>query len=251
MKHNAIIGSGSGKLGNIVGYVRGGIQMERVYQPIVANPNTMRQQVSRKKMQMASVLAKNLAQSIRMGFGGLANSRVSPRNLFVKGAIPTDSGCIDGATLADLEINYEKVTLTDGMQGNCPISFGELDMDTPLTVTAVIESVDKSYNSNHTAAGAEQSVAIVIVVLNKTLGASVMHTGILYNKETGTWNSAYDDGDNVAIRVPGTWQGSYVEVYAFTKLLPDALNGVDVSTFPYRIPGPSTFTAYLGTGRVA
>ena len=250
MKHNAIIGSGSGKFGNMVAYVRGGVQMARVYQPVVANPRTLRQLVSRGKMVEASILSRGLALGIRFGFGADANSRVSARNLFTREAIAGANPSVQGETPQNINVDYEKVLISDGRQGSFPLELGELDFATPLTVTVPIDGVDKSFSTNHLSDGTEQSVALAICVFSRTHGTSFLWTGVLYDKATAAWSTALDEGQVVAIRLPGAWQGDYVEVYAFTKLLPDALNGVPVSQFPYRIPGPSTQTFYCGTGRV-
>lgn len=251
MKHNAFIGSGSGKVGNLVAYVRGGVQLTRVYQPIVANPDTTRQQVSRAKLKLSSELGRGLAGILRVGFGEKSNSLVSPRNLFSAATIPVDKGVIVGTTPQTVAVQYEALQLSDGTQPGYLYGPGEADFTTPLQVSIPLDILYDDYNSNHTSDGEERSVALYVVAYNKSKGLSTYMSAIVYDKSTGKWNSAYAEGQNAVLTVPEAWQGDYVEVYMFSKLLPDALNGVPVATEPYRIPGPSTVTMYCGNGRIA
>lgn len=248
MKNNFIIGRTSGKLGDLVGYVRGGKQFARVYVPHIANPNTERQQVSRKKMAVVSDLGRALGRALAIGFGADANSRVSPRNIFSRETIPADKGIITGGTPATVTVDYEKLQVSNGKIPVSGVAYGETDYSVPLKVTVPLDDVYQSYDLNHTSTGELQSVAVFVVVYNKTLGLSTMASKILYDKTTNTWLT---DSDNVEVSVEGNWQGSFVEVFAFCKQLPDALNGVPVATMPYRIPGNCTPTSYLGNGRIA
>lgn len=248
MKNNFIIGRTSGKLGDLVGYVRGGKQFARVYVPHITNPNTERQQVSRKKMAVVSDFGRAMSRVLAVGYGADANSRVSPRNIFSRETIPASKGIVTGSTPATVEIDYTKVQLSNGKIPVGGVSYGEVDFSTPLQVIVPLAAVYQSYDLNHTSGGELQSVAIFVVVYNKTLDIATMDSKILYNKATNTWMSS---GDNIPVTLGDDWQGSFVEVYAFCKQLPDALNGVALDTMPYRIPGNCTPTYYIGTGRIA
>lgn len=248
MKNNFIIGRTSGKLGDLVGYVRGGKQFARVYVPHIANPNTERQQVSRKKMAVVSDLGRGLGRVLAVGYGADANSRVSPRNIFSRETIPAGKGIIKGSTPATVEVDYEKVQVSNGKIPVQGVAYGDVDVTTPLKVIVPFDAVYQTYDLNHTSGGELQSVAVFVVVYSKTLGVSAMASKILYDKTTNTWLDANSD---IQVVLPGEWQGSFVEVYAFCKQLPDALNGVPVETMPYRIPGNCTPTVYLGNGRIA
>lgn len=248
MKNNFIIGRTSGKLGDLVGYVRGGKQFARVYVPHISNPNTERQQVSRKKMAVVSDFGRALSRVLAVGYGADANSRVSPRNIFSRETIPAGKGIIKGTTPATVAIDYEKVQVSNGKIPVNGVAYGEVDYSTPLKVIVPFDGVYQSYDLNHTSGGELQSVAVFAVVYNKTLGVSTMASRILYNKETNVW---LNDTEEIQVAVGDDWQGSFVEVYAFCKQLPDALNGVALDTMPYRIPGNCTPTSYLGSGRIA
>lgn len=248
MKHNVIIGSGSGKLGNLVGYVRGGKQMTRVYQPIVANPNTARQQLSRAKMRRCSVISRGLTRVLNFSLGAYADSRVSPRNIFSKISIPVSAGVFTGVDAAHLNVNWEEVQLTKGILGEHPISFGECSFSTPYRVVFDIESISQDWNVNHTPEGDERQVVCAIVVYNTSKDMAYMDFQVIYNKTTHQWDTSLTE---MKIDLPHNWQGDYVECYSFCKQIPDALNGFPMGNLPYRIPGECTKTAYCGTGTIA
>lgn len=248
MKNNFIIGRTSGKLGDLIAYVRGGKQFGRVYVPHISNPNTMRQQVSRKKLAVVSDFGRACSRALAAGFGADANSRVSPRNIFSRVTIPVDAEIVTGQTPESVAIDFEKVQLSNGKIPVQGVELGELDFTTPMQITVPLNDVYQSYDLNHTSAGELQSVAIFLVAYNKTMGVSALSSTILYDKPTNSWMTT---ADSLSLRVDGDWQGSYVEVYAFCKQLPDALNGVEVDAIPYRIPGNCTRTVYCGTGRIA
>lgn len=81
-KNVGLIGSLQGKLGNAVFYVSNGVQVSRVYQPVVANPNTSLQIAQRAKMALAGRLSKITPIVALAGLGG-DNKRIR-RGEFVK-----------------------------------------------------------------------------------------------------------------------------------------------------------------------
>lgn len=246
MKHNFVIGNTTGKLGNIVAYVRGGEQFARAYQPVVLNPRTPRQQMSREKLLMASQLSRSMSVPIRVGFGQEANGRVSARNIFTSKLIKSD--VLVGQTPATLEIMYEELQISDGKAGVYPFNMEESNFTTPLQVGFKIDSNFDPWEASHTSDGNSVDVALYLVVYNKSLGGCVFHTLFVKHKDSATW---LIPDTAITVDVPGNWQGSYCETFAFTKQLPEALNGIAPDTLPYRYPGNSSKTQYCGAGRIA
>lgn len=80
-----LIGSASGKVGNVVYAVTNGIQTARVYQPVVANPKTKGQTDQRAKMSLAGRLSAILPSMAIDGMPG-ANLR-EKRGAFIKSVI--------------------------------------------------------------------------------------------------------------------------------------------------------------------
>lgn len=242
MKHNIIFNSGTGKIGNMVGYVRGGIQMFRAYQPVVNNPKTARQTLSREKLAVASDLSRALGRALRIGFGNFASSRVSARNIFTKEIIPVGAGVIEGTSWDNVSVDYEKLPIS---KGNLPVgecSFGELDCTTPSRVKVSLEEATHAYGTNHVSTGDEVDVTLNIVILNTVKNETILNTVMYYTKATGTWHPLTE----IVTNVPQVWAGEQVQVYAFLKQHPDAINGIAGSTAPYRYPGEAGETYYVG-----
>lgn len=83
MKLNGVFGKGTGKVGNSVWAVSGGVQIVRPYNPNVSNPNTDAQVEQRAKLKLMSQIAASLAPAIAFKKKGL----VSARNQFISANI--------------------------------------------------------------------------------------------------------------------------------------------------------------------
>lgn len=92
-----LIGSLRGKLGNAVFYVTNGVQVSRVYQPIVANPNTPMQIAQRAKMTLAGRMSKITPIVALAGLEG-SNKRLR-RGSFVKEIIKATTYADNTASL--------------------------------------------------------------------------------------------------------------------------------------------------------
>lgn len=75
-----LVGAVSGKVGNFVGAVVGGVQTMRVYQPIVANPRTVGQVQQRGKVNLAGQLTSVITRVAIEGLPGNARQRRSTLN---------------------------------------------------------------------------------------------------------------------------------------------------------------------------
>lgn len=124
MKGNVLFYQGRRKVGNVVGYTRGGQQLFRAYQPIVDNPKTTKQMLQRAKIALLSSTGKAMASIVNFGFKGISDTLHSPRNIFAK----KNYGTITGQNPLALTIDYERMVVADGglynAQYNAP-SFSE------------------------------------------------------------------------------------------------------------------------------
>lgn len=75
MKLNGVFGKGTGKVGNSVWAVSGGVQIVRPYNPNVSNPNTDAQVAQRAKFKLMSQIAADLARYIAIPKKGLSSAR--------------------------------------------------------------------------------------------------------------------------------------------------------------------------------
>lgn len=128
MKLNGVFGKGTGKVGNSVWAVSGGVQIVRPYNPNVSNPNTDAQVKQRAKLKLMSQLAAVYASVIAIPKKGL----VSARNQFISKNIAMATYANEQASfpLADLQLTLgvnvlppvaaergNNTTLNVGLQG--------------------------------------------------------------------------------------------------------------------------------------
>lgn len=112
MKLYGLGGVGTGKLGNQVFAVKGGMQIVRQYQPVVANPNTAAQVETRAKMKLASQVAAVVSPAIAIAPEG----NKTKRNLFISRNYPNI-----GYEDTTASIALDKLQLTKGTLGFVPI----------------------------------------------------------------------------------------------------------------------------------
>lgn len=122
MKLNGVFGKGTGKVGNSVWAVSGGVQIVRPYNPNVSNPNTDAQIEQRAKLKLMSQIAATLAPAIAFKKQGL----VSARNQFI-------SANIGNCTFTDqkAEIDLALLTLT-GKNSPLPPIVASFDQNSAL-----------------------------------------------------------------------------------------------------------------------
>lgn len=95
-KNVGLIGSVSGKIGNVVYAVQNGIQTARVYQPIVSNPKSSLQQMQRAKGNLVGQLSAIVPKGVIVGLG--TNNR-SRRSKFLSLALKAaTAGYVAGST---------------------------------------------------------------------------------------------------------------------------------------------------------
>lgn len=244
-KFSSQFGIMTGKLGNFVLSSRKGEVIARAYNPIVENPRTARQQLSRAKLSLASVLARGLASAIRIGFGEDVKGLVSARNVFVKNTVPVSAQVITGTSPAALQVVYEKLQLSDGKFGGA--DYDEPDLENPMQVSVGITAPNLNPEVITDASGAPVVVTVNLVIYNKVHKTSIVHTEVMHDPS----NPSVQPVDSLKVTVPTNWQGTQVEMFAFYKQHPVAVNGIANTVAPQRYPGAAGATTYLGTGTIA
>lgn len=182
------------KLGNTVGYVRGGEQIWRAYNPVVANPKTTKQVLQRAKLALMSELGKQVVMAVQVGYKGVSDTLHSPRNLFAK----KNWSAITGNTPSALVVNYEALLMADG--GRIAGTFGNPDFSTTGYVVVPIEGYIPVEGY------CEATDGVRVVAYCPDMNLAVISDG----------NATLTDG-SVQLRVPTQWAGMRVHVYAFTE----------------------------------
>lgn len=104
-----LVGSASGKIGNIVYAVTNGIQTARVYQPIVSNPKSELQRQQRAKGNLAGRISSFVPKTAITGLG--ANNRIRRGEflrILLKGATVTKVGGVYTAKVANTDMVFSK-----------------------------------------------------------------------------------------------------------------------------------------------
>ena len=234
MRTIGLIGGQTGKLGNVVFYQRAGETLGRAYQPIVSNPDTARQQMARARFRLLSAYAKRFRPAIELGLAAAASKRQSARNLFMS----LNNEVLNGSTIESLSLDYESVQLSKG--GFYAVAFGTPDFTEPLTVVVPISSS-----------------TLFATELTEEVSGAIVLAGYCADMEeccvTGSVVSYQDSvPTSVKLVIPNQWQGMRVHVYGFCKAVPEShLAAIPTATEPWRYPGESSDSAYIGIGTIA
>lgn len=229
MKAAGIIGTGTGKLGASVWVVRAGSNLVRAYQPVVFNPRTARQELTRTRLGFCSAIAKSVSGVLAVGMP--TRGLRSPRNTFVKEIIPIDKGIIT-TQLGELICNYRKLILSKG--GMPKPSVSRLATNTEagsITVSMGLSYAEIVGENYHRKAG---QPGLVLVVVNPGLGESVMRQ--VTDVETLDQTIAYPMG----------WSGMEAQVFMFGKWVLESGTTIASATTPWRYPSDQSDTVYCG-----
>ena len=236
-KNVGLIGGVRGKVGNVVFSTRRGVQIARAYQPVVANPQTKRQTLSRAKLALATVTLKPFERFLRAGW-----QKYRPTYEFQRGiglSIPEDANIITGDSPANLEVQL--VSLGNVMSAaDLPLaSFSAVDFtnanEAKFSCTPVAEHfMDKSGNP----IGAGVVVAVYSADANIVVNAFVPLNSNL-------------SPVSVVVETPEILSGMTVYVYAFIKQIPEAVNGVPSNDLPWMYPADTSACQMVGSGVIS
>lgn len=226
-----LIGGLKGKVGNTVFATLRGETIARVYQPIVTNPNTFRQQVSRMRFETAGKLSRAMLDALRIGFNNVASGREYQQG--VKQIVTNGVVSINAAK--EQTINYPLLQLSYNEIGAFVVGAPDFETEGSVTFTYnVPEAVAFGDESSQSRFG------MVAVVYSPDFGYAIV-------KESATTLKVGD----IKVDVPADWSGVKVYVYAFVKRIIEAKNGVPDDQQPWRYPSKASQTMYVGTGDIA
>lgn len=229
-----VIGGLKGKVGNIVYQIRRGEQIARVYQPVVANPNTKRQELSRAKM----ALAGEVCRSMLLGLRAAHNLR-HPGYEYQQGVgnmVPVSKNIITGVTPSLLQVEYPELgkIFGGGVLPNANTSVPDFDNEGEITFNVTLSPND--YLDNN---GSAIDAGLVVVVYQPDTNES--HVEFIPITE---------QGQTVTVGYPAVWGGMKVHIYGFVKQIPAAVNGIPTADAPWKYPAETSRATYIGTGNV-
>lgn len=233
-----LVGSGHGKLGNTVMTVRRGTQIARVYQPVVANPKSARQQFSRAKMRFSVGLLRPYLKALVAGWNLSRPSYEFQKALSV--VIPEVN---DVLTFDDVEKKFvvEKSNFVKALSAPLlePISASAVSFETEAQVSFRVLTSQSHFEDDR---GNPIALGAVVVIAVDGAPEVITDFAILqYNAE----------GSPVTVNVPGRWSGTPVDVYCFVKQIPEGINGIPTEDYPWRFPAKTSAALYVGHGDIA
>lgn len=210
-----LIGSLRGKLGNAVFYVSNGVQTARVYQPVVANPNTQLQIAQRAKMTLAGRMSKITPIAALEGLEG-ANKRLR-RGEFVKEMIKASTYSNNKASLQfdNLHLSHGNVQLRTTQSASTQAGQNYIRVNI---------SVSRAVSTSPVPAG--YGLRVVVYFIDNTESGSDMCTTRLCSMPTGESAEVTTITQYIS---RGQVSNYTVVAYAFPFLAEESLDGVNYS----------------------
>lgn len=234
------VGDVTGRMGNMVAFVRRGENFARKYQPNVTNPNTARQQRSREIFKEAYALSSSYAPAVLMGYSGV--NPTYERQAFVGNVIT--GRLIDINDRGEVDINYNFMPISAGPLVPLPNSIRPT-FDSAASVKFPVSSDDID-DANLLVDGVTPINCLVFgVAYCISERRAVM--GLVAVKEIGGRFNLVNDG---VVKTPVSWSGEQVHTYVFCKQSPTPRNGIPLTQLPPRIRFAASFPTYLGEGMV-
>lgn len=228
-----LIGSVRGKLGNSVMAVRRGVQIARVYQPVVANPKSRRQQYSRAKFGLAVFVAKPLARIFNIGWG-----RVAPTYTFQKAIsmiVPNGNGVIGNAGNDQLSVSIPNLLATVSAPGLVPPVIGTPDLSEEGEVTVPVTLNDTCYTNPN---GGSERCGVVLFLYVKAQPENGIAGSLVAVKQMEIATPNVEQ--QVVIEYPQMYSGMKVQLVGFAKQIPEAVNGIATEDTPWMFPAATS-----------
>lgn len=232
-----LIGSLKGKVGNTVFATRRGIQIARVYQPVVANPKSSRQALSRAKFALATETLRPFALFLRAGLQLVRPTYEFQRG--ISGMVPVDAAIINGATPATLQVDEQEMAKVFSAPLLSPFVAGSPSSESEGVIKVAVTIPASDFLESD---GSAIGCGMVFAVHADDLGDVI----VFHEKEFTP-----DVSKDCTLAVPAPWSGLNVKVYAFAKQIPTASNGFPSEELPWMYPAKTSRCKYIGQVDVA
>lgn len=212
-----------GKVGEVVAAKTvGGDTAIRAYQPVVKNPNTLRQRDSRVRFSATSGLAAMFAKAISIGYASVASSmKMYPRNVWVRDAVKGKKYVtIVNAEVDGYDLNALKVSAQNGI---------------------AVKPILRYNSSTHTITATNASE--VELAAGQRLGLVVVH---YYTSETTVKMLNTSMGlATGGVPVPESvyTYGEQTRFVGFFKIIEASGNDVATENIPWKYPSATSMTS--------
>ncbi len=216
-----VLGRQSGKIGNVVGMVRKGVQLYRAYTNKYALKETEAARIIRARFALIGSMAASFKVATRIGLSKAVGPLQTPSNLFVK----LNWGAVTATDPESVDVDYDAIKVS---QGRCPwVSF-----NTPSFAEEAEVSVTFDTGNSVTGASADDKVYLFVYQPDTDMGVLSLPVA----RGTGS----------VTVALPAIWSGMKVHLYGFAVSAgSEDEMGVIIEK------GTPSLSAYVGTGTVA
>lgn len=228
-----LIGSVRGKLGNSVMAVRRGVQIARVYQPVVANPKSRRQEYSRAKFGLAVFVTKPLARIFNIGWG-----KEAPTYTFQKAIsliVPNENGVITNAGNDKLSVSVPNLLSKVSAPGLVPPLIGTPDLSEEGMVTVPVTLNDACFTNP--SGGSERCGVVLFMYAKPNLENGIAGSLVAVTQREITNPNVEEP---VVIEYPQMYSGMKVQLVGFAKQIPEASNGISTEETPWMYPAATS-----------
>lgn len=196
MKNNVFVYTGTGKLGNFVGYSSIGKMVWRAYQGVVRNPRTSAQLLQRAKFKALLEESRLFVGAYRLGLKDEARSRKrTPFSQFMA----INAVNVTGSTPENVQVNHDNIVCAMGVIPNMILDSDHIDQTTvPGTISVAVQECNQgSYL-------ARTDDEFYLVASCPELNQGCMGTGVVRGSATG-----------LKVTPPASWNGHKVYIYVF------------------------------------
>ena len=218
----AVLGNFGGKVGNVVGRKFRTENVVAAYQPIVHNPRTTAQTITRNRIGVLSQYSRALTYAILLGMKKVSNgTKWSPRNMFVK----LNWEATVATTASNPAITMSQIKVSKGNLSQ--FTFGAPHFsDTPQHIICTY--------SESIIAGEDTDYEVFMVAVCP----DTMNSVVVSSKDAGQVSGTLD------MEVPYAWNGMKAHVYGFVRY-----NGSDIAEHAI-YKGDVSDSSYIGQGNI-
>lgn len=217
-----------GKVGEIVAAKTvGGRTALRSYQPVVKNPNTLRQRAARGRMACASKIAAIFAEAISIGYTMFSQGmKMYPRNVFVKGLVA------QGSALTTQRGDFQEIDMPSIEVSKAAGIYVAPAATIAAGTTAGTHIVRPTNTADVVLPHADSQLGLVVVLVDGVNG-DMNGTAIV---------KTADASDGV------TFDDAMIgkHVYAFYKEMLYTYTDIATDAYPWKYPSATSACTYIG-----
>lgn len=191
--YGSALGRGKNKFGNAVLAKWKGLNVFKIYNPEVANPNTQKQQMVRARFGALAMMCRPFRAAISLGFRRLSNTLNSTEyGVFIS----KNYSKVVATGPDDIIIGYSDLMVSEGALPE--VTFGTPDYGSTEHLT-----IEVPFDGNVGQEGSDATDEVYVLAYAKEINQGMLSSAGLRS------------GSSVAVSVPSAWSGLDVYLYGF------------------------------------